>query len=299
MYNFVEIFNIIRNRIWTVVGIVALGSVASVTIALYLPDEYRAEVLLAPNTAQGTSGYSGLAAQYGGLASLAGIDLDAGGKEKTNLGLEILQSRQFVASFIHKFDLAVPLIAAKRWDDKTQRLTIDNDVYDSTAGRWVREVKPPQKVVPSNQELYEKFHDDVLTVVEDQNTGFIKLRIRHYSPILAREWANSIVSELNHHIMRKDVDEAEQAIAYLRGQIESTSLTEMRTVFSRMIEEQTKTVMLARVSDQYLFRIVDPAVAPEKKYAPNRPLICVLGAILSMLLALTIVVGADAFGRRN
>ena len=58
--------------------------------------------------------------------------------------------------------------------------------------------------------------------------------------------------------MRQDVAEAEQAITYLNKQIENTSLAELRNVFFRLIEEQTKTIMLANVSQEYLLKTLDP-----------------------------------------
>ena len=42
---------------------------------------------------------NGLAAQYGGLASLAGIPIPGGGGGQTDLLLEILQSRSFLSKF--------------------------------------------------------------------------------------------------------------------------------------------------------------------------------------------------------
>ena len=48
-------------------------------------------------------------------------------------------------------------------------------------------------------------------------------------------------------------------------------------VFAQLIEEQTKTIMLANVSKDYVFDVIDPPVAPELKSKPSRAVICVLG----------------------
>ena len=89
--------------------------------------------------------------------------------------------------------------------------------------------------------------------------------------------------------MTKDVEEAEQAIAYLNEQIGSTSIAGLQGVFFRLIEEQTKTVMLARVSPEYMFKTIDPAVAPEEKSKPKRAMIAILGLMLGGLLGIVIV----------
>jgi len=60
-------------------------------------------------------------------------------------------------------------------------------------------------------------------------------------------------------------------------------------VFFRLIEEQTKTVMLAKVSSEYLLKTLDPSIAPEKKAKPKRALIAVLGTLLGGFLGVVIV----------
>ena len=37
--------------------------------------------------------------------------------------------------------------------------------------------------------------------------------------------------------------------------------------------------MLAEVRQEYVFKTIDPALAPEEKSKPNRALICVLGLL--------------------
>lgn len=115
------------------------------------------------------------------------------------------------------------------------------------------------------------------------------IAVQHYSPVVAKQWVDWLVQDINDTVMRQDVDEAEQAIEYLNKQIQATSLADMQNVFFRLIEEQTKTVMLAKVSDEYLLKTVDPAVAPEKKVKPRRALIVLLSAILSAVLAMLLV----------
>jgi uncharacterized protein involved in exopolysaccharide biosynthesis len=158
------------------------------------------------------------------------------------------------------------------------------------AETWVRKVRLPRKVVPSMQEAYEKFTEDVLTIGQNSRTGYVTITVEHYSPYVAKQWVTWLVEDLNETIMQKDVHEAKQAIEYLNEQIKATSLAELRSVFSRLIEEQTKTIMLAAVTDEYLFKTVDPPVAPEEKIRPKRSIIVLLGAFLSGVVALLLVV---------
>jgi uncharacterized protein involved in exopolysaccharide biosynthesis len=98
----------------TIILITFIFAVGSVAFALSKPNVYKASVLLAPvSTEGGAGGLGALAGQFGGLASMAGINLGGGGTDKTGLALEIIKSRSFLENFIQKHDLIVPIIAAK------------------------------------------------------------------------------------------------------------------------------------------------------------------------------------------
>jgi uncharacterized protein involved in exopolysaccharide biosynthesis len=282
-----EVFRVLWAGKWLIGGITFASAVIAIIVALIMPDIYRAEALLAPNDQEKAGGLSALASQYGGLASLAGISLPAGSTDKTALGLEVLKSRKFIAEFIERHDILVPLMAADDWDAKSGELKIDPDLYDTAVEKWVRNVSPPQKTIPSAQEAYEVF-TDALSFRQNKESGLITVSIEHYSPTIAKQWVDWLVDDLNTTIMQQDVREAEQAIEYLNLQIENTSLTELQNVFFRMIEEQTKTVMLAKVSNEYLFKTLDPAIAPELKAKPKRSLIVILATILGGVLGIVI-----------
>ena len=76
-----QLFRVLWAGKWLIVGITFAAAVIAVVVALMLPNIYRAEALLAPNDQKGAGGLSALAAQYGGLASLAGINLGGGTAE--------------------------------------------------------------------------------------------------------------------------------------------------------------------------------------------------------------------------
>ena len=290
-----ELFRVLWAGKWLIGSISFAAAIIAVVVALSLPNIYRAEALLAPNDQQDTGGLSALAAQYGGLASFAGINLNSGSADKTALGLEILQSRKFISEFIERHDILVPLMAVEDWDAESGELKIDPKVYDLATDRWARDVIPPRKATPSLQEAQKKFMGTLL-VSQDKQSGFVKVAVEHYSPTVAKQWVDWLVEDINFSIMQQDVAEAEQAIAYLNEQIESTPLADLQNIFFKLIEEQTKTVMLAKVSPEYILRTLDPAVVPEKKSQPNRALICVLGTLLGgMLSVLGVLIRRYAF----
>jgi capsular polysaccharide biosynthesis protein len=273
---------------WLICGITVATTVIAVIIALMLPNIYRAQALLAPNENATASGLSAMAAQYGGLASLAGINLDNGSTDNIAIGLEILKSRKFISTFIETHELLVPIMAADGWVEETDELRIDADIYDVPGEIWVRDVRRPKKPTPSLQEAYEKFSEDILSISQNKRTSFVTISIDYFSPTIAKQWVDWLIEDINSTVMRKDVDEAEQAIAYLEGQISATSLASLQEVFFSLIEEQTKTVMLANISDEYLLETLDPAIVPEEKAKPSRALIVIMGFLLGGLSGISI-----------
>ncbi len=280
-----DVFQTLWQGKWLIGAVSFVAILVGLVIALMQPNVYRAEALLAPHQQKGIGGLSALAAQYGGLASLAGIDIGTGEADKTALGLEVLKSRRFISEFIQRHDILVPLMTAKGWNAETGDLKIDADIYDVATGSWVRDATPPRKPIPSAQEAHKEFMK-ILSVSRDKNSGFVTVAIEFYSPNLAKQWVEWLIADLNAFIMQQDVSEAEQAIEYLNQQVASTSLAELQNVFFRLIEEQTKTVMLAKVSNEYLFKTLDPAVAPELKSGPKRALIVILAAIVGGVLGI-------------
>lgn len=283
------LFRVLWAGKWLIGGITLTSAVIAVIVALMLPNIYRAEALLAPNDQNRAGGLSGLADQYGGLASLAGIELGPRKRDKTDLGIEVMKSRKFLMRFIEDHDLLVPIMAANGWSSDTREIRVDAKLYDTSSGQWVRNVKPPRSKVPSLLEAYKRFIR-TFSVTQNKETGFISVSVEHYSPDLAKQWVDWLIADVNASVMKKDVEEAKQAIDYLHQQVETTSLSGLQNVFFSLIEEQTKTVLLAEVSDEYLFKTIDPAVVPEKRSRPRRSLITVfitmLGGFFSVVLVL-------------
>ncbi|TCI05667.1 LPS O-antigen length regulator [Corallincola luteus] len=285
-----ELWNVIWRGKLLIIAITAIFAVGAVAFAISKPNIYKADALLAPaESAGGAGGLRALAGQFGGLASLAGVNLGGGGGEdKTGLAIEVLKSRAFIQSFIERHDLLVPLMAAKSWDRLSGELSINPEIYDIQTQTWLRQVDPPQIPPPSAWEAFEAF-SKTLSVQQDKATSFVTISVEHLSPTVAKQWVELLVKDINQHLKNLETDEAKRSIAYLEAQLEKTSVADMQTVFYQLIEEQTKTVMLAEVREEYVFKTVDPAVVPEQKAKPKRALICVLGTILGGMFGVMVV----------
>lgn len=264
---------------WLIIGITAAAAVLSLFVAMSRIDIYRAEITL---TAADSSQSGGAMAQLGGAAALLGVNFGGNSGDSVSTALATLRSRQFIGRFIDSNDLLVPLFAAQ-WDKHKQQSIIDESVYNSIEGRWVSESGAPTEL-----QAYRAF-SGILSVNGPDRTGIVTVAINWHNPQESAEWTNQLIKALNQEVRARDVNEANSAIAYLRKQLEQTQLVDMQRVFYQLIESQTRITMLADARDEYVLRVIDPAVVPDIKSEPRRSIIAIVGTLVGGLFSLFVV----------
>ncbi|WP_024602511.1 Wzz/FepE/Etk N-terminal domain-containing protein [Pseudoalteromonas sp. TB41] len=284
-----ELFTAIWQGKWIIIAITTLFAVASVFYAINQPNIYKSEALLAPAEQDKAGGLGTLAGQFGGLASLAGVNLGAsGGVDKTQMALEVLKSRKFTSEFIQKHNVLPDLMAVKSWDRETNTIIYNELVYNKAEKKWLREVKAPFKAEPSMQEAYKAF-SQLVTANTNTENGMVTIAVEHVSPYIAQQWVNWLILDINSTMKQRDVVEANKSTEFLMNQLENTKVADIRAVLYKLVEEQAKTIMFANVRDEYVFKTIDPAIVPEQKFKPKRALICVLGVLLGGIFSTLLV----------
>ncbi|MDV6253333.1 Wzz/FepE/Etk N-terminal domain-containing protein [Vibrio sp. EA2] len=294
-----ELFKAVWKGKWIIIATTFVFAVASVLYALSLPNIYKADALLAPAESSNGGGLSKMAGQLGGLAALAGVNLGGGETSQTDLAVQVMKSRQFIDAFINKHELLVPLMAAKDWDLTNNKLNLDEDIYNPNTGEWLREPEGLRGSKPTAQEAFEIFSKETLSVNQDKESGLYTVSVKHYSPYVAQQWVNWLIEDINKVMRERTIAETSQNLAYLNTQLQKTAVTDMQSMFYKLIEEQTKSLMLAEVQEEFVFKVVDPAVVPEIKDDPKRALICVLGTLLGGMLGVAIVLVRFAFRKED
>lgn len=291
-----DLFAAIWQGKWIILATTFVFAVAAVLYALSLPNIYKSEALLAPAAEQKSAGLSG---QLGGLAALAGVSLGSGaGVDKTALAIEVVKSRDFLSRFIQQRIQLQDLMAVISWDLSTNSLKYDSELYDLESQQWLREVKPPKQARPSLQEAY-KVLSEKLKVSQDPTTRMVTLSLEHVSPNLAQNWLQTLISDLNLEMKKRDIEEAEKSIAYLQQQIGQTNITDLRVALYSLVEEQTKTLMLANVREEYVFETIDRPVVPEEKSDPKRALIVLVITFAGGFVASTFILVSAALKRNS
>ena len=276
-----DIFFIIK-KIWNqkilISSLFILSCILVVLFAISLPNIYKSRVILAPVTNLSDSSMM----QNSALSSLASI---TGRKitnqaNSTNEAVQILKSYKFFSEILTEYDMKPLLMGSIGWDSNKKELIMNSDIYDLNKKTWI-------DITPTDQEAYE-YWVEIFSVSQDIDTGFLAMEIKHFSPYLAKKWLDNIVYSINEKAKSKAILEAENSIEYLKPQFQKTELSEVKLVLASLIQEQIQTIMLAKSKPEYLFKVIDPAYAPESKSEPKRSVICIIGAFLGLFFSIII-----------
>ena len=279
-----ELFSVVWAGKILIVAITAVFALVSVGYALSLANQYKASAVVSPAQSGGSS-LGAMAGQLGGLASLAGINIGSGESNETQEAMEIMQSWGFMEAFIQTHDLQVPIYAAIGWDKGSNSLKLNSDLYDATSERWlIEDDESGENRAPSSWELYEEFRERV-AVSQDKKSGLINISVEYYSPQIAKQWVDLFIITINDYMRARKLEQVNRNIEYLTAQIDKTAIADMREVFYQLVEEQTKSKMLAEASPEYAFVTVSRAMVPEEESQPKRALVCILGTLLGGMLS--------------
>jgi len=260
-------------RRWVILGITIAVTIVAVIIAFATTPVYRSNVVMVPASAErgGLGGGLGSAlGQIGGLASMAGLNLNSGGIE-TEEALAVLRSREFTEAFIRDKQL-LPKLFADKWDAKNNT--------------WQAGEDPPTAA-----QAYRFFHRKVRAILQDVKTGLVTLQIDWTDREEAAEWANELVRRLNAEMRARAIAKADASVGYLEQELKSTATVATREAISRLIEAQIKQRMLANVTQEYAFRVVDKAMSSDANdpIRPKKPMLIAAGVVLGLAFGVLFV----------
>lgn len=265
---------VVRHRVTIITVTVAMTAIA-VIVSILMTPVYRASVLVAPVETKDPLGALGaVASQVAGMTGL-GVGRGDGLKQEA---LAILQSRALTEKFIEKYDLLPKLFP---------------DLWNEVIKKW----NVPHEEIPTVARGFKIFDRNVRTVSEDQLTGLITISMEHADRVAATQWANALVQEVNAYVRQRAIDEAENSLRYLNNELVRTDVVELRLGINKLIEQQLKDMMLANVRHEYAFRVLDPAVVPERKnfVRPRRLLMIIGGMVIGLILGVFTALLRHAF----
>ncbi|WP_129777774.1 Wzz/FepE/Etk N-terminal domain-containing protein [Peristeroidobacter soli] len=256
-------------RRWWIAACVVLFTLVSAAAAFIITPVYRATtVMVAVDIEKNGMGMLGSAlGQFGGLASLAGLNLGSGNAAAEE-SLAVLRSREFTEAFIRDNNL-MPQLFEKRWDKDKQQWKGDPEKY------------------PTLAQACKYFDKKVRRLSQDKKSGLITMNIDWRDRATAAAWANELVSRLNAEMRARAIATTNSSVTYLQNELAGTNMVEARQSIGRLMEAQINRRMFANVTEEYALRVVDRALEPDRKediVRPKKAMIIAIGACLGLLL---------------
>ncbi|MBF0270773.1 MAG: hypothetical protein HQL98_01690 [Magnetococcales bacterium] len=261
-----DLFGRLMEQKWVVLAVTLISLTCAVTYAMITPRLYQSDILLEPSSDDGRRG-GGALAQLGGLAAMAGVSLGSGGTSK-DAALAKLKSRIFIGEFIQDENL-LPVLFNEQWD--------------AAKKDWMPSTPPPS--VFKGIVLFKK---QVLKITEEKRSGLITLSIEWTDRELTSKWANLLVERINRHLRLLAIEDAKRNMDYLNKELAKTTIVELKQVIASLLEDQIKKVMMANGRPEYAFKVLDPAVVPERPVWPKRTQIALIGVIGGGLLGILV-----------
>jgi uncharacterized protein involved in exopolysaccharide biosynthesis len=234
-----------------------LGGAAGYGVSYCFTPLYIADAILIPSDEMLGLSQAGALGSLGGLASLVGMNLPGGNKQ--NEAVETLRSRGLTRAYIESNGL-LPIIFRKKWDSATQKWTSAH--------------------VPTLEDGYKAFDNKVRTVVENRKSGLVTISVTWDDPRLARQWVDGLIDGANDLLRKQAIERSARNLEYLQKASDTTSIMEVKTTIYKLMESEIKKQMIASGDKNYAFRIVDPAVVPERKVFPKRWLFLIYGFLI-------------------
>lgn len=252
--------------------------------AFLMTPVYRGTATLAPasNQSSGRGLLNSALGELGGVAALAGFNIGAPDPD-TEEALAVLQSRELTESFLKDWNL-MPELFAGRWDARTR----------SWKTGWGAKA-------PTLAKGFDYFDRRVRTVIADKKTGLLTLNIVWKDRDEAAAWANELVRRVNDEMRARAIAEADASIAYLEKEAQSAQTVTAREAIGRLMETEIKKRMIANVSREYAFRVVDAALPPDKDdpLRPQKAVLIISGFLIGLLVALAVVAWFGDRGTRR
>jgi uncharacterized protein involved in exopolysaccharide biosynthesis len=196
----------------------------------------------------------------------------------TTEALALFESRQFIQQFISDEKLQ-PQLFPKQWD--------------SAAKDW--KVPPEQR--PTLWKSYDRFMDR-FRAFKDRKSGLVTVEMDWSDRHEGARLLNSIVARVNQDMRTRAMEESALTIDYLEKEVEAARSLELQRTIYGMIESQIKMNAVASARQQFAFKVLDPALAPDadERIKPKPVLYVIGGVILGGMLGMVVafLLGMDA-----
>lgn len=263
-FNLIEILNILYGHKFKVITFALSVGIFSIFYSLRMPDIFLSSSIVyvhqdVENDNESITNFS------------TGRSYNAY-QNKTAIVLEVINSRDFIKSFLKNEENLIKLVAVKHWDKASNKLIINRDIFDPELNRWINK--------PTKNQIIREYRNSFISK-EGKRSGLIEIGFRHRSPIAAKELTFSVINSLNIYINNMELKEIEFSIQKLMNNELDFQFTELKRKYSDTLEAKLAKIAKIKSYKDYPLKIIDSPIASDRKIRPRRSLIVLLSTILS------------------
>jgi uncharacterized protein involved in exopolysaccharide biosynthesis len=247
---------------WRLIGVITILVLAiSIGVSFLLPVSYRASVQLFPTPQADVPRLS--ASSLLGLGSTASTTTDE--------SLAILVSEKFLSGFLLRHGY-LPLLYPRDWDSATNS-------WKNGHG-------------PSVQQMASDFNQN-LKVETKPTTAVVTVSYEDTDAARAAKILNELIVDLNVTMQTAAIYRSQMIVREYNSELQSNSVSasDVREHLVLLITNEMKSLVTARATPNYAFRVVDPAFPPDRKSAPQRGMITVAGLFLGLFAGILVAMG--------
>lgn len=283
-----------RYKWWIVLSAIVAGVLGG-GIVLNMSNQYTVSAVLAqPNSQSTKGGLSSLMGDLGGLAAVAGVSLPGNAGSATAIAM--LKSNSLLEDFIREENIK-PVLFPKQWSSAKGewRPRKAPGMLKKWMLAWVgdpMQVRLSERKTdePTDYQAVQKFRERMLSISQDKKTDLVTVTLTSGDPVRAVDWLNKLISRLNQRVRIEMISDADKSLLFLKDELAKTQEVNVRQAIFGLIEGKLNNRMVASVTEEVAFRVIDRPVVPTIPAKPNRPLIVLLsmffGAVLSSVAVL-------------
>ncbi|MDA9690419.1 Wzz/FepE/Etk N-terminal domain-containing protein [Pseudomonadota bacterium] len=268
----------------------ALFFLLSIAVALLLPHLYESSATLKiiPSSSQSNSSNSSVGGKIGGAASV----FLGGGSASTDyvLAEKTIFSRDFFKHLISFDGILAQLKHFNSYDAESRKLVFSDEIFDPETSQWLLKYDPENEEDLSYLDAYRTYKSIISIGWQKDESEFMELRVTHSSPYFAKEFLDLIIQETNALVRQRKFAETELSLNFLKKQLATTPIAEVRASINQIIKGQLNAQMIASVRQNYLLAPLDVAFIPDERSSPRRTFIVILLTFIGVTLSLIWVV---------
>ncbi len=259
-------------------------TIITLIATFFMKNIYKSSAVILP-TQQGAE-VSSLASQYGGIASLVGINIPSSANGAEIMAL--LESKDLKKETINKYHL-LPVILYKLWDSKHKKWIKNESIVEKIK----KAILGSKKKIFSENEIRMakaiKAFSKMMDVSEDKKLGTITISVEYPDPIIAANLVEDIISTLKDKMTKDAIDIARKRKKILEDELIKTQDPTIQQKLYSLIAKQEEIMVMAKASEDFAFKVIDSPQIPINKYKPKRKLIVIVAFITSLILSIFLI----------